>query len=132
MKNFYEITDTNLINITVRLIPNSSPTVTVIINKIALVINDKIDKPTTLSTTIDVRSALNIHIEVENGHVEIENIYADNILLVPTYTHLSTYSDQSMHPTTVVRSNNQWKLNTTVPILWWIHEHSGNGWLLYP
>lgn len=134
MKNFYELPDTNLISITIKLIPDPSARVTVVVNGTSLLVNTMLTALTTLTTEINVRSSLSICIATDaiGGHVNIESVHADKVMIIPKYIHLSTTSHISNTPTTLIRFNEHWELNTTIPLLWWIHEHTGNGWLLYP
>jgi len=132
MKNFYELPDTSEINVSITIDPNEIPIVTIVVNN-DTIFSDKVLKTTTINTLIDVRSDLNISVSVTgNGQANLKSISADDINLIPAYTYLSEYSNISHHPTSIVCSGDLWKLNTTEPLLWWLHKNSGNGWLLQP
>ena len=81
-----------------------------------------------------------IEIELRNKHytvdyetaVIIDSITIDNINVIPAYNHLIDYQNDHNNniPTNYLGFNGKWSLTFDRPFYQWLHQHSGQGWLL--
>jgi|APSaa5957512535_1039671.scaffolds.fasta_scaffold06483_1 hypothetical protein len=143
MKNFYDLPDTSTIYINFDIgvsMVNSSPVITISVND-KIIHNNPIVEPIKLVSEIDVRAPLKIDIRLsgnatdgEDTAIIINNISADGEELMPKYNYKATYNnDHDVNtPTSILEFNGTWTLDTNDPLLWWLHEVSGKGWLLKP
>jgi hypothetical protein len=62
----------------------------------------------------------------------IDNITVDNIELIPKYDYLAEYFNDHdfKDPTSYLGFNGKWTLTIDRPFYHWLHEHSGQGWLI--
>ena len=62
----------------------------------------------------------------------IDNITVDNIELIPKYDYLAEYVNDHdfKDPTSYLGFNGKWTLTIDRPFYHWLHEHSGQGWLI--
>ena len=144
MKNFYEIADTKTINIAINIQLGINecgtyPNVTVRVNSNVLyngILSTHID----LNTIINVRDVLCVSIEVQHfnkdkhSSVLIKRITADEFEIMPNYNYLASYTNsQNVNlPTSELGLAGIWTIDSKQPLLWWMHEHLGHGWLLHP
>lgn len=64
--------------------------------------------------------------------VTVESISIDGINLIPAFNHLTTYSNdrQSGLTTNCLGFNGTWTFNVEQPFYQWLHQATGQGWLL--
>ena len=140
MKTYSDLQDIDShINIRINLRPIGCPNVWVKVN------HDLIGY-TALSDAIqlDYRVGLldnnNITVELYNKHytteyetaVIIDNITVDNIDIIPQYDYLANYVNDhnNNNPTSYLGFNGKWTLTIDRPFYHWLHQHSGQGWLI--
>jgi hypothetical protein len=113
---------------------------------IAVSVNDIIDDYPGLSDNIildyhiDLLDLFSIDIELRNKHytteyetaVIIQRLSIDNIELMPEYNYLARYINDhdNNDPTSYLGFNGKWRLTFDRPFYHWLHEHSGQGWLI--
>lgn len=68
------------------------------------------------------------------GLVTIESLIVDEIDLIPRFNHLTTYeNDRAIGlQTNCLGFNGTWQLNIEQPFYQWLHQVTGQGWLLQP
>jgi hypothetical protein len=89
---------------------------------------------------IDLLDLFSINIELRNKHytteyetaVVIRRLCIDNIELTPEYDYLAKYNNDhnNSNPTNYLGFNGKWTLTVDRPFYHWLHEHSGQGWLI--
>ena len=89
---------------------------------------------------IDLLDLFFVDIELSNKHYTLEyetaiiikRLSVDNIELMPTYNYLAEYVNDhaNNNPTSYLGFNGKWTLNFNRPFYHWLHEHSGQGWLI--
>jgi hypothetical protein len=130
--------DTRL-HLHVELEPVGTPDITVSVN-------DIIDHYPRLSDTIildyhvDLLDLFAVNIELRDKHytteyetaVIIKRLSVDNIELIPEYDYLAKYVNDhdNNNPTSYLGFNGKWTLTIDRPFYHWVHEHSGQGWLI--
>jgi hypothetical protein len=130
--------DTRL-HLHIELEPVGTPDITVSVN-------DVVDDYPVLSNIIildyhiDLLDLFVINIELRNKHyttesetaVIIKRLSIDNIELIPKYDYLAEYvNDHSNNnPTSYLGFNGKWTLTFDRPFYHWLHQHSGQGWLI--
>jgi hypothetical protein len=130
--------DTRL-HLHVELEPVGTPDITVSVN-------DVVDHYPRLSNTIildyhvDLLDLFAVNIELRNKHytteyetaVIIKRLSVDNIELIPEYDYLAKYVNDhdNNSPTSYVGFNGKWALTFDQPFYHWLHQHSGQGWLI--
>ena len=123
----------------VELEPVGSPDITVSVN-------DVMDDYPGLSDTIildyhvDLLDLFAVNIELRNKHytteyetaVIIKRLSIDNIELIPQYDYLARYINDhnNDNPTSYLGFNGKWTLTIDRPFYHWLHQHSGQGWLI--
>jgi len=143
MKNFYDLTVIDGFDVNIHLGVESR-------NKnfeLSIHLNDRNVYSDNSHTDVYVTEKININdnlklniklsdIDYSIGHpsIKIKKISVDDIELIPRFTHLSYYNNDKniTSPTSIIEFNGEWILDTKQPIKWWIHEHTGKGWLLKP
>jgi hypothetical protein len=130
--------DTRL-HLHIELEPVGTPDITVFVNDI---INDypALSNIILLDYHIDLLDLFSINIELRNKHyttkyetaVIIRRLSVDNIDIIPQYDYLAEYvNDHSNNnPTSYLGFNGKWTLTFDRPFYHWLHEHSGQGWLI--
>ena len=109
-------------------------------------INDVVDDYPRLSNTIildyyvDLLDLFSVDIELLNKHyttkyetaVIIKQLSVDNIELIPQYDYLAEYINDhdNNNPTSYLGFNGKWTLTFDRPFYHWLHQHSGQGWLI--
>jgi hypothetical protein len=129
--------DTRL-HLHIELEPVGTPDITVSVN-------DIIDDYSVLSDTIildyhvDLLDLFAVNIELRNKTYSLDNetaviirrLSVDNIELIPQYDYLAKYvNDHDNNPTNYLGFNGKWTLTIDRPFYHWLHEHSGQGWLI--
>jgi hypothetical protein len=89
---------------------------------------------------IDLLDLFSIDIELRNKHYTIEyetaviikRLSVDNIELIPQYDYLAEYVNdhRNNNPTSYLGFNGKWRLTFDRPFYHWLHQHSGQGWLI--
>lgn len=83
---------------------------------------------------VELRKDITIEVRSESGKsAEIKSVSLDDFEIVPNWTHLAEYSDDTDRhgPTTYLDNNGIWKLSISKPFYQWRHETTGQGWLFY-
>jgi hypothetical protein len=135
MNNYLDLLDINTdIQIDIELSVIGSPDFSVIVNDI------RWDNHNNISATHKLLSPINIEIELRNKHytleyetaVIIDRISVDNIDIIPQYDYLANYQNDhnNNNPTSYLGFNGKWTLIIDRPFYHWIHQVSGQGWLL--
>jgi hypothetical protein len=130
--------DTRL-HLHIELEPVGTPDITVCVN-------DIIDDYPVLSNIIlldyhiDLLDLFAINIKLRNKHytteyetaVIIKQLSVDNIDIIPQFDYLSEYVNDhnNNNPTSYLGFNGKWTLTFDRPFYHWLHEHSGQGWLI--
>lgn len=140
MKNYSDLQaiDTRL-HLHIELEPVGTPNITVSVNDI---VDDypALSNNIILDYYIDLLDVFSINIELCNKHytteyetaVIIKQLSVDNIELIPKYDYLAEYINDhdNNNPTNYLGFNGKWSLTFDRPFYYWLHEHSGQGWLI--
>jgi hypothetical protein len=145
MKNFSDLLATKselMICIALNpIVSNGVPGCRLTINQSDLFYGDLTDKltcsfRTSLTDSVDLKIELynKIYSAENETAIEIESIQIDSFELVPGWTHLASYhNDHSVsNPTSYLGFNGTWRLTIDKPFYHWLHEITGQGWLLKP
>lgn len=145
MKNFLDllainsriITQIKLSSVT----DNGAPRVGVFINDFCL-LNSWLNEPITIDYSAHILDPIVIKITMNNKEynrdketaVIINSIQVDNIQLIPKFDYLAEYINDhnNNNPTSYLGFNGTWILDINRPFYQWLHEHTGQGWLLTP
>lgn len=140
MKNYLELRDIDTrLQLHIELEPVGSPGVKTDINGF---INDypRLSDNINLYYHIDLLDLFSINIELYNKAytteyetaVIIRRLSVDNIELIPKYDYLAEYINDhdNNNPTSYLGFNGKWILTFNRPFYHWLHEHSGQGWLI--
>jgi hypothetical protein len=123
----------------VELKPVGTPDVRISIND---VVDDypKLSNNIILDYHVDLLDLFSVNIELLNKHytteyetaVIIRRLSVDNIELIPQYDYLAKYVNDhdNNNPTSYLGFNGKWTLTFDRPFYHWLHEHSGQGWLI--
>ena len=140
MKTYSDLQDIDTrLNLVIGLEPVGTPATREIVN------NKEYDYPR-LSNLIIINDYLplmdniNIDIILSDKHytteyetaVIIRRLSIDNIELIPRYDYLAEYINDhdNDNPTSYLGFNGKWTLTFDRPFYHWLHEHSGQGWLI--
>ena len=140
MNNYSDLQDIDTrLNLVIELEPVGSPTATIIIN------NQQYDypqlsMPIIINEYLPLMALINIDIILSDKHytleyetaVIIKRLSIDNIELIPKYDYLAEYINDhtNNNPTNYLGFNGKWRLTIDQPFYHWLHEHSGQGWLI--
>jgi hypothetical protein len=140
MKTYSDLQDIDSrLNLVIELEPVGNPTTKIIVN------NKEYDYPQLSSSIIiddylPLMDLINIDIIMSNKHytleyetaVIIKRLSIDNIELIPQYDYLAKYVNDhnNNNPTSYLGFNGKWTLTIDRPFYHWLHEHSGQGWLI--
>ena len=143
MKNFYDQQDTNL-NIRVTLSPikdKDFPDILLKINTVVLY-EGILTENTSFKHQWPLMDIFKISLELKNKNyksssntaVSINSLKIDDFDVVPMWTQLAKYSNDSnvTAPTNYLGFNGKWSLEITEPFYRWQHKITGQGWLLKP
>lgn len=144
MKNFYDQQDINTLNIGITLSPivdKDFPDIILKINTVVLyegLLKEKI----LLKHQCLLMDTFKISLELKNKNyksspktaISIDSLKIDEFDIVPNWTQLATYSNDSNFttPTNYLGFNGAWILEVTEPFYRWQHKITGQGWLLKP
>ena len=118
--------------------PVGTPEVAVIINGVYG--GGKLFKSVVFDVKIDLLQPFTIEIELKNKTysmehetaVSIKQLQIDGIDIVPRFDYLATYRNDhdNNDPTSYLGFNGKWTLTIDRPFYHWLHEHTGQGWLI--
>jgi hypothetical protein len=130
--------DTQL-HLQLQLEPVGSPTVLVSINGIQHN-NSILTKPIMINRLLPLLDTINIEIILSDKHytteyetaVIIKQLSIDNIDITPKYDYLAEYTNDhhNNNPTSYLGFNGKWRLTFDRPFYHWLHQQSGQGWLI--
>lgn len=144
MKNFYDQQDINILNIGITLSPIIDKDFPDIILKINTVIlyEGLLKEKTLLKHQQPLMDIFKISLELKNKNYKlssktavcIDSLKIDEFDIVPNWTQLATYSNDSNFttPTNYLGFNGTWILEVLEPFYRWQHKITGQGWLLKP
>ena len=122
----------------VELEPVGTPEVAVIINDVYG--GGKLFKSVVFDVNIDLLQPFTIEIEHKNKiysmehetAVVIKQLQIDGIDIVPRFDYLAIYRNDhdNNDPTSYLGFNGKWTLTIDRPFYHWLHEHTGQGWLI--
>lgn len=100
----------------------------------------KLFKSVVIETVIDLTTTFSINIELKNkiystDHetaVIIRSLQIDGIDLIPRFDYMATYRNDHNcnNPTSYLGFNGKWTLTFERPFYQWLHQATGQGWLL--
>ena len=100
----------------------------------------KLFKSVVFDVNIDLLYSFTIEIELKNKiytteqetAVIIKCLQIDGIDLVPRFDYLAEYDNDHNNndPTSYLGFNGKWTLTIDRPFYHWLHEHTGQGWLI--
>lgn len=144
MKNFYDQQDINQLNISIALAPlvdKDFPNTLLKINTDVLY-EGVLKEKTVLKQSWPLLNSFKITLELKNKNyksssktaVLIEHLKIDHFDIVPYWTQLASYSNDSNdnQPTNHLGFNGVWSLEVPEPFYRWQHKITGQGWLLEP
>ena len=140
MKTYSDLQDINtLIDIRINLRPVGRPNTWIRVNH-DLIGYTALSDTIQLDYRVGLLDTINITVELYNKHytteyetaVIIDNIMVDNIEIIPKYDYLADYVNDhdNTDPTSYLGFNGKWSLIIDRPFYHWLHEHSGQGWLI--
>ena len=100
----------------------------------------KLFKSVVFDVRIDLLQPFTIEIELKNKTysmehetaVVIKQLQIDGIDIVPRFDYLAIYRNDhdNNDPTSYLGFNGKWTLTIDRPFYHWLHEHTGQGWLI--
>lgn len=144
MKNFYDQQDISTLNIGVTLSPikdKDFPDILLKINTVVLY-EGILTENTSFKHQWPLMDIFKISLELKNKNyksssntaVSIDSLKIDDFNIVPMWTQLAKYSNDSnvTAPTNYLGFNGTWSLEITESFYRWQHKITGQGWLLKP
>lgn len=140
MKTYSDLlaTDSKLI-CSLTLEPVGNPEVGVLIGK-KLFGGGKLYKSMTIDTELDLLDCFFVEIELKNKiyttdyetAVVVKSLTVNNLELMPRFDYLATYVNDHNNtgPTSYLGFNGKWRLTFDRPFYQWLHQATGQGWLL--
>jgi len=143
MKNFSDLQDINTIAlVSIRVSPitnNGIPRAIVRLND-NIILDLNLTHTDTVTYFHDLLLPLSVSVEMQNKQynqyqetaIIVESIIVDNNELLPDYNHLVDYQNDHNNNTATnyLGFNGKWTLTIERPFYQWLHQHSGQGWLL--
>jgi hypothetical protein len=140
MKTYSDLQDINTcIDISICLRPIGRPNIWVKVNR-DFVGYTALSEDIQLDYQVGLLDNINITVELLNKHytteyetaIIIDNIIIDNITIIPQYDYLAEYVNDhdNNNPTNYLGFNGKWSLTIDRPFYHWLHQHSGQGWLI--
>ena len=140
MKNYLDLQDINTrIDIKINIRPVGLPNLWIKVNH-DLIGYTELSDSIQLDYQAGLLDPINISVELYDKHytteyetaVIIDNIIIDNIEIMPKYNYLAEYINDhnNNNPTSYLGFNGKWLLTIDRPFYHWLHEHSGQGWLI--
>jgi len=140
MKTYLDLQDIDTdLNLSIRLRPIGNPNIWVKVNHdligyTRLSESIQLDYQIGLLDNIDIRIELHAkeYNNINETAIIIDNISVDNIVIIPKYDYLAKYvNDHNFkNPTNYLGFNGKWTLTIDQPFYHWLHQHSGQGWLI--
>jgi hypothetical protein len=139
MKNYSDLTDIDS-RLQVKLIlePVGVPEVSVIVGQTHG--GGKLFKPAVFEVELDLFKSFFVEIELKNKDYHAENetavviktLQIDGIDLMPKFNYLASYINEhdNNNPTSYLGQNGKWTLTFDRPFYQWLHQATGQGWLL--
>jgi hypothetical protein len=126
------------LSLRVELIPIGHPEITVLIDHVY--VDTTLCKSVAIDLELDLLNPFFIQVELKNKikhnpdqetAVQIK-LQIDGIDLLPRFDYLACYeNDQnSNNPTSYLGYNGKWRLTIDRPFYQWLHQATGQGWLL--
>jgi hypothetical protein len=139
MKNYLDLQAIDQrLHCRLELMPVGTPEVSVSIN--GTYGGGKLFKSVIFDVAVDLLKPFSIEIELKNKiyttdyetAVIIQLLQIDNINLVPKFDYLATYHNDhnNTNPTHYLGFNGKWTLTFDRPFYQWLHQATGQGWLL--
>jgi hypothetical protein len=139
MKNYLDLTDIDQqLQCSITLEPIGTPEVLVTIDDHC--VSNKLSKSMNVNVCVDLLKPFCIEIELKNKiydinletAVVIKSIMIDGIELVPKFNHLASYTNDhnNNNPTAYLGFNGKWILTFDRPFYQWLHQATGQGWLI--
>jgi hypothetical protein len=140
MKNYSDLQDIDpKVKINIKLNPVEFPNVWIRVNH-DLIGYSQLCESISLDYRVGLTESIQIVIELYNKDyiqdnqtaVIIDNITVDNIQIIPKYDYLAEYVNDhaNNNPTSYLGFNGKWTLTIDQPFYHWLHQHSGQGWLI--
>jgi len=140
MNNYLNLTDiNNRLTVCIEIDPIGTPMVEVLVNN-TVQYNSSLLKSEIINDYIPLLKPFEISIILSDKHytdeyetaVIIKKLTIDNIELIPKYDYLASYTNDhdNTDPTSYLGFNGKWTLTIDRPFYQWLHQHSGQGWLL--
>lgn len=140
MKNYSDLQDINTrLDLHIELELIGTPDFTIGINNIINDYNGLSDN-IVLDYQFDLFDLFDINIKLRNKiytleyetAIIIKNISIDNINIIPKYDYLAEYVNDHdfKDPTSYLGFNGKWRLTTDRPFYHWLHQRTGQGWLI--
>jgi len=139
MKTYSDLKDIdNRLRIKLVLEPVGTPEVSVIIG--AVYGGGKLFQPAVFEVDLDLLEPFSIEIELKNKiysassetAVIVKSLQIDHMDLVPKFDYLAVYVNDhnNTNPTSYLGFNGKWTLTFDRPFYQWLHQATGQGWLL--
>lgn len=139
MKTYSDLQDIEqILDIKVTLEPVGSPQVVVSVQQNQA--HGTLSESSDICGQVGLMDPITVQIELLNKDyqsqtetaVKIRNLQIDGIDLVPRFTHLATYVNDKNNtdPTSYLGFNGKWTLTIDRPFYQWLHQATGQGWLL--
>ena len=139
MKSYLDLQDIDhWLSCRIKLVPVGHPEVSVIVgNHYA---GGVLFQPAIIDVKLDLLECFFVEIELKNkiytqDHetaVKIDLLQIDGVDLVPRFDYLATYTNDHNNndPTSYLGFNGKWTLTFDRPFYQWLHQATGQGWLL--
>jgi hypothetical protein len=139
MKTYSDLPATDSVVIGIHLRPVGLPNIRIGVNH-DLIDYVELSKPVQLDYQVGLLDNINITVELHNKEYCIENetaviidgITVDHVNIIPKYNYLAEYvNDHAFKdPTSYLGFNGKWTLTIDRPFYQWLHQVTGQGWLL--
>jgi hypothetical protein len=140
MKNYSDLQDINtLIPVSIQIEPVGQPRVDVVVNN-TVIDYQPLTRTVTYTEFVDLLNPITVSIiltdkvytQEHETAVIIRRLSVDNINLTPDYDYLADYQNDhnNNNPTSYLGFNGKWTLTIDRPFYQWLHQVSGQGWLL--
>lgn len=139
MKNYSDLQDIDSwVECNLTLEPIGAPEFSAIIGQVFA--GGQLFKPVTINAKLPLLEPFFVEIELKNKiydasnetAVKITALQIDGINLVPRFDYLAAYHNDhnNTNPTSYLGFNGKWRLTFDRPFYQWLHQATGQGWLL--